>query len=181
MSVMFVARVLSSYQSYPSLELASPLQVTHLPLCGIFYLPWHREKEPPAYSVFARHRQCGVNKIACFKTTAGGIEPPSPWLTVRRSTVRPLFPTGNKREQTGRWRRHELTWCSPTGSSSSRACDRWTSRARCRDHCTAARPGWGRPTNTPQSSAADAQTPPSRQTRHYTWQESHQLQRNTTK
>ena len=31
-----------SFQSCPSLELMSPLQVTHLPLCGIFYLPLHR-------------------------------------------------------------------------------------------------------------------------------------------
>ena len=27
-----------------SVELVSPLQVTHLPLCGIFYLPWHRHQ-----------------------------------------------------------------------------------------------------------------------------------------
>ena len=33
-----------------------------------------------------------------FETVAGGIEPPSPRLTVRRSMVHPPFPTAGERE-----------------------------------------------------------------------------------
>ena len=74
-------------------KLVSPLQVIHLPLCGIFYFPWHRHqiKGTTAVGVFSeRHRQMwGERNCLSFETAVGGTEPPSPRLTVRRSTTRP--------------------------------------------------------------------------------------------
>ena len=56
-----------------------------------------------------------------------------------------------------------LTWCSPSGSRASPACDRWPCRSRCPVRCTAAHPGWACPTSTRQSWAGDAWKPPDKE------------------
>ena len=68
---------------------------TFTPCVGSFTSPGidTRQKGPPAFSVASeRHRQMwGERNCLSFKTAVGGIEPPSPRLTVWCSTTRPLL------------------------------------------------------------------------------------------
>ena len=90
-------------QTAQTLELVSPLQVTHLPPVCDFLLPLAKtpdRRDPLAISVSSeRHRQMwGERNYQNFETAVGGIEPPSPQLTVRRSTAWPPFLTHKHRE-----------------------------------------------------------------------------------
>ena len=66
---------------------------TFTPLCVIFYSSWHRhqiEGTTGFYVSSERHRQMwGERNCISFVTAGGGIEPPSPRLTVRRYTTLP--------------------------------------------------------------------------------------------
>ena len=70
---------------------------TFTPCVGSFTSPGvdTREKKPPDFSVSSeRHRQMwGERNCLSFETAVGGIEPPSPQLTVRCSTARSPLPT----------------------------------------------------------------------------------------
>ena len=70
---------------------------TFTPCVGSFISPGldTRHKGPLAFGVSSeRHRQIwGERNCICFEMVVGGIEPPSPQLTVRHSTTQPLLPT----------------------------------------------------------------------------------------
>ena len=69
---------------------------TSTPCVGSFTSPGidTRQKGPPTFSVSSeRHRQMwGERNCLSFEMAVGGIEPPSPRLTVRCSTTRPPLP-----------------------------------------------------------------------------------------
>ena len=76
----------------------SPLQVTHLAPVWDLLLPLAQTPDRRDHRLFSvsskRHRQMwGERNRLSFETVVGGIEPPSPRLTVRRSTTRPLLPS----------------------------------------------------------------------------------------
>ena len=66
-------------------------------LCGIFDFPWykhHIKGTTSFYCLFWKTQAMwGEQNCLSFETAVGGIEPPSPRLTVRRSTAWPLVPT----------------------------------------------------------------------------------------
>ena len=82
-------------------------------LCvGSFTPPgiYTRWKGPPTFILVSLPKDIGERSCLCFETAAGGIEPPSSRVTVRRSTARPLLPTN--------WCRHlayyttnDVTYC----------------------------------------------------------------------
>ena len=85
MQELFFSRISESTTGY-----------TFTPCVGYFTSPGidTRQKGPLAFSVSSeRYRQMwGEWNCLSFETGVGGIEPPSPRLTVRRSTVRPPLP-----------------------------------------------------------------------------------------
>ena len=98
LNIWFLGGFLQTAQTWANAEFCRISEsTTGYTFTGYFTSPGIdiRWKGPPTFSVSSeRHRQMwGKRNCLSFETAVGGIEPPSPRLTVRRSVARPPLPT----------------------------------------------------------------------------------------